>query len=529
MEIEKLSSVTPLEGESRADEYLLQLLTGNVTSDFLEKALRRKKEIEEYYEEESRKRRQSQQNPQTQSEYSSTRNNYYQTSQIGGRNYRGQVEKGAQALNASIGKYLGIPYVWGGSLKSRSNPGLDCSGFTRTVMQDLGYKHITGNAVTQWKQTRHISKEEIRPGDLVFLQGTHRKGPSHVGIALTPVDEMGNIKVAETYGKGHKSETNRTWNLKHGYYAQHWLGAGRVSNLPIARKGIKLNQQGGTLIDTTPIEANPVSNLTKHLINIIKTKNTDQFLYENNIPTYTPSSSSEQVVTQQQTGVPQQQSSMDVSGAPGSNITDAMFKQICIMEGGKDKPAQVLSKDFGETFATGPYGQVYKRIDANGNPLAKPIPFKAGEVVSDEWALANAKYTYQKRAKRWLQLLEGKPGLTQDKLDALVSGCGGTAQAKKTFENFVLSHWGDWDAICNFWRNHAITAAGNHKVQPGLVLRRQFEADWFMGKKGNFRDYQRAYYNSRKRSGVKHAKSGGVLTDKMKEIKWLQYLKNKKV
>ena len=200
--------------------------------------------------------------------------------------------------------------------------------------------------------------------------------------------------------------------------------------------------------------------------------------------------------TVQQTPVePQQQQTPD---KPLTNISDEMFENICGAEGSGNFIAHAETKKFGEKFVTGPYGQVYKRIDEHGNPLKKILPFKEGERVDPVWAKMNAKQQYTERAQEWLKRLAGKPGLTQDRLDALVSTTQGTSKAKEACYKYITEHWGDWDKIVEYIKTHAVTAAGNGKVMPGLKLRRLFEAAWFQGDKKPFKWYQK----NRKQFGI---------------------------
>jgi cell wall-associated NlpC family hydrolase len=71
-------------------------------------------------------------------------------------------------------RYLGVPYVWGGSSPS----GFDCSGLVMYVYAQLGISlaHFTG---AQWSETMPISMSQAQPGDLIFFNGV-----SHVGIYL---------------------------------------------------------------------------------------------------------------------------------------------------------------------------------------------------------------------------------------------------------------------------------------------------------------------------------------------------------
>ena len=77
-------------------------------------------------------------------------------------------------------KYLGYPYVWGGSSPSTS---FDCSGFVSWVVNHSGWDvgRLTANGLLNI--CTPVSRENARPGDLIFFQGTYNtSGASHVGI-----------------------------------------------------------------------------------------------------------------------------------------------------------------------------------------------------------------------------------------------------------------------------------------------------------------------------------------------------------
>lgn len=86
-------------------------------------------------------------------------------------------------------KYLGYPYVWGGSSPSTS---FDCSGFVSYVINHCGngwnYGRLTANG---WKNvTARVNASDVQPGDLVFFQGTYNTaGASHVGIVVDPANK----------------------------------------------------------------------------------------------------------------------------------------------------------------------------------------------------------------------------------------------------------------------------------------------------------------------------------------------------
>ena len=87
-------------------------------------------------------------------------------------------------------KYLGYPYVWGGSSSGTS---FDCSGFVSYVINNCGngwnYGRLTANG---WKNaTARVAASDVKPGDLVFFQGTYNTaGASHVGIVVDPVNKI---------------------------------------------------------------------------------------------------------------------------------------------------------------------------------------------------------------------------------------------------------------------------------------------------------------------------------------------------
>lgn len=79
-------------------------------------------------------------------------------------------------------RYLGYPYVWGGSSPSTS---FDCSGFVSWVINHSGWSVGRQTANGLFNLTSHISPSDAKPGDLIFFQGTYAAAgsrASHVGI-----------------------------------------------------------------------------------------------------------------------------------------------------------------------------------------------------------------------------------------------------------------------------------------------------------------------------------------------------------
>lgn len=87
------------------------------------------------------------------------------------------------ALMEEANKYVGLPYVWGGSNPRTS---FDCSGFVSWVFTETGVSNTGRKGATGlYKLCTEVAAEDARPGDLVFFKGTMGPdvpGVTHVGI-----------------------------------------------------------------------------------------------------------------------------------------------------------------------------------------------------------------------------------------------------------------------------------------------------------------------------------------------------------
>ncbi len=81
------------------------------------------------------------------------------------------------AIVATAQKYLGVPYVWGGT----SPRGFDCSGLVQYVCRQNGIS-LPRTAASQRNAGRYVSRADLQPGDLVFFKSGGRI--SHVGIYI---------------------------------------------------------------------------------------------------------------------------------------------------------------------------------------------------------------------------------------------------------------------------------------------------------------------------------------------------------
>ncbi len=119
------------------------------------------------------------------------------------------------AIYKEAQKYVGTPYVWGGSTP---NTGFDCSGYVCWVYNQNGYDVGRTTANGLWNKSQHISEAEAKPGDLVFFEGTYdTQGKSHVGIYL------GNGMMVSA------GDPIKYANIHSSYWQKYLSGFGRLS------------------------------------------------------------------------------------------------------------------------------------------------------------------------------------------------------------------------------------------------------------------------------------------------------------
>lgn len=111
--------------------------------------------------------------------------------------------------------WYGAPYHYGGM----SRDGVDCSGFAFLLMSSVyGLASLPRTAREQYGVSRHIRRDELQEGDLVFFHTLgRRRAVTHVGVYLR------NNKFIHASLSGVMIS-----DLSEGYYDRHYIGAGRI-------------------------------------------------------------------------------------------------------------------------------------------------------------------------------------------------------------------------------------------------------------------------------------------------------------
>jgi cell wall-associated NlpC family hydrolase len=119
----------------------------------------------------------------------------------------------SEQIILTANKYLGVPYVWGGSTPN----GFDCSGYTQYVF-NAHHISIPRTTDTQYAVGTYVEQSQLKPGDLVFFANTYREGISHVGIYLGDGQFI--------HASSSKGVTIS--QMDNPYYASRYYGARRI-------------------------------------------------------------------------------------------------------------------------------------------------------------------------------------------------------------------------------------------------------------------------------------------------------------
>lgn len=110
---------------------------------------------------------------------------------------------------------LGVPYQYGGSSPSH---GFDCSGLVQYAHSQAGIE-VPRTTGEQYRAALPITRQALRPGDLVFFRTRKQRFVSHVGIYL------GNGKFIHAPSSGKEVSIA---SLKDRYWRKHYTSGGRM-------------------------------------------------------------------------------------------------------------------------------------------------------------------------------------------------------------------------------------------------------------------------------------------------------------
>jgi cell wall-associated NlpC family hydrolase len=122
------------------------------------------------------------------------------------------TEQHRQNWELLFNKYKGVKYRYGGTGKS----GFDCSGFVQRAYQEVRHLQLPRTTKAMMKTGKKISKNQLKPGDLVFFHPTRKY--YHVGIYLGD-----GIFMHASTSKGVTKS-----NLHNKYWLQSYVTARRV-------------------------------------------------------------------------------------------------------------------------------------------------------------------------------------------------------------------------------------------------------------------------------------------------------------
>lgn len=132
----------------------------------------------------------------------------------GSINVENSSEKVKAIINLAKSK-LGCPYVWG----AEGPNSFDCSGFTYYTYKNAGKVTLPRTSKEQAKYGTYVSKENLKPGDLVFFDSNYGSNVNHVGIYI------GNNEMIHSPRTG---DVVKIQKINTNYYTKAYVTARRV-------------------------------------------------------------------------------------------------------------------------------------------------------------------------------------------------------------------------------------------------------------------------------------------------------------
>nr|WP_319397199.1 C40 family peptidase [uncultured Desulfobacter sp.] len=122
------------------------------------------------------------------------------------------INKARQSIIQTAVTAVGTPYRWGGLTPK----GFDCSGLVVYAYKKIG-THVPRTAKAQFNSCKSITRQNLKPADLVFFSVPRRRGVVHVGIYI------GKNQFVHAPGRGRKVKRASLNNI---YFKQHFIKAG---------------------------------------------------------------------------------------------------------------------------------------------------------------------------------------------------------------------------------------------------------------------------------------------------------------
>ena len=127
-----------------------------------------------------------------------------------------QTNKASQVISIGL-RYKGVPYKFGSSKNTTRT--FDCSSFTQRVFKQVGIK-LPRDSRQQSKVGKHVSKGQLKKGDLVFFRSYGSASPRITHVAIY----AGNNTLLHTYGRPGVTTTK----FRGTSWEQRFEGARRV-------------------------------------------------------------------------------------------------------------------------------------------------------------------------------------------------------------------------------------------------------------------------------------------------------------